>query len=103
MFAAARIVAGRIGSTAACVLAASSVGFAAPVLRSADLRITVTSPTTCDVTMALAIDGASDVDHRIESFDGSRVELGTIRGARQVDAVHAIGRSQSLVLRPDAP
>ena len=101
MFAAGRVR--RSGSIAACVLAASSVASGAPVLRSADLKITVTSPTTCDVTMALAIQGASDIDHRLESLDGSRVELGPIRGARQVDAVHAIGRSQSLVLRPDSP
>src|SRR5262245_12389502 len=101
MFAAGKVR--RSGAIAACMLAASSVASGAPVLRSADLKITVTSPTTCDVTMALAIEGASDIDHRLESFDGSRVELGTIRGARQVDAVHAIGRSQSLVLRPDSP
>jgi hypothetical protein len=87
---------------AACVVSVSAVVGAAPVLRSADVKITVTSPSSCDVTMALTIDGGSDVDHRIASFEGSRIELGAIRGARQVDDVRVIGRSQSLVLRPDA-
>jgi hypothetical protein len=103
MFAAATIVVRRSASIAACVLAASSVVGAAPVLRSADLKITITSPTSCDVAMALAIDGGTDIDHRIESFEGGRIELAVIRGARQVDGVRAIGRSQSLVLRPDGP
>jgi hypothetical protein len=35
-------------------------------------------------------------------FEGSRIELAAIHGAQQVDEVRAIGRSQSLVLRPDA-
>ena len=87
--------------TAACVLSASAAAIAAPVLRSADLQITVTSPTSCDVTMALAIDGVSEIEHRIEAFEGSRVELVEIRGARQVGDVRAIGRTQSLLLRPD--
>ena len=98
----APFIVGRGGLIAACVLMASAALRAAPVLRSADLKIIVTSPTTCEVTMALVIEGGGDVDHRIETFAGSRVELGAIRGARQVDAVRAIGRTQSLVLRPDA-
>src|SRR5262245_43485430 len=74
---------------------------AAPVLRSADLAITITSPTSCEVTMALQVDAGADIDHRIEAFDGSRIEVAGIRGARQVGDVRAIGRTQSLVLRPD--
>jgi hypothetical protein len=84
------------------VLTASSVVCAAPVLRSADVKITVTSPISCEVTMAMAIEPGSDVDHRIEAFEGTRIELAAIRGAQQVDGIRAIGRSQSLVLRPDA-
>ena len=96
------IIGRRTASITACVLTASSALVAAPVLRSADLTITVTSPTSCEVTMALAVEGGSDVDHRIETFEGSRIELAAIRGARQVDDVRAIGRTLSLVLRPDA-
>jgi len=102
MFAAPFVVGRRGGLIAACVLMASATLGAAPVLRAADLKIIVTSPTTCEVTMTLVIEGGSDVDHRIEAFEGSRVELGAIRGARQIDAVRTIGRTQSLVLRPDA-
>ena len=102
MFDAFIIVGRRSASIVACVLTASSSILAAPVLRSADLKIAVTSPTSCEVTMSLAVDGGSDIDHRIETFEGSRIELEAVRGARQVDRVRAIGRTQSLVLRPDA-
>src|SRR6266566_3827343 len=60
---------------AACVLSASSAAIAAPVLRSADLEITVTSPTSCEVAMALAVEDASEIEHRIEALEGSRIEL----------------------------
>jgi hypothetical protein len=77
---------------------------AAPVLRSADVRITMTSPTSCDVTMELRVAGASEVDHRIASFDGSQVELIDVRGAGRTGGVRVIGRTESLVLNPgDAP
>src|SRR5262245_11886694 len=92
----------RAAPIAAGLLMASSTVSAAPVVRSADLKITVTSPTSCDVTMVLAIDGDADIDHRIETFDGSRIELTAVRGARHVGAVRTIGRTQSLVLRPEA-
>src|SRR5205814_2110891 len=85
----------------AFIIALSSI-VAAPVLRSADLKIAVTSPTSCEVTMSLAVDGGADIDHRIETFEGSRIQLAAVRGAQQVDRVRVIGRTQSLVLRPDA-
>jgi len=80
----------------------SSAARAAPVVRSADLKITVTSPTSCDVTMVVAIDGGADIDHRIEAFAGSHVELAAMRGARHVGGIQTIGRTQSLVLKPEA-
>jgi hypothetical protein len=86
---------------AACVVLAASAAAAAPVLRSADVQITVTSPTSCEVALALAVEGISEIEHRVETFEGSRIELVGIRGARQVGEVRAIGRTQSLVLRPD--
>jgi hypothetical protein len=92
----------RAGAIAAGVLLASSTVLAAPVVRSADLTITVTSPTSCDVTMMLSIDGSDEIDHRIEAFEGTRIELAAVRGARRVDDVRTIGRTQSLVLRPEA-
>lgn len=91
----------RIGSIALGVLMASSALLAAPVVRSADIRITVTSPTACDVTMVLAIEGGAEIDHRIETFEATRIELAAVRGARHVGEVRTIGRTQSLVLRPE--
>jgi hypothetical protein len=87
--------------TAACVVSASAAAIAAPVLRSADLQITVTSPTSCNVAMALTVDGVPEIEHRIEAFEGSRIEIVSIRGARQVGDVRVIGRTRSLLLRPD--
>jgi hypothetical protein len=92
----------RGGVIAAGVLFASTSVAAAPVVRSADIKITVTSPRSCDVTMVLAIDGGADIDHRIETFDGTRIELVAVRGARHVGDVRTIGRTQSLVLQPEA-
>ena len=89
--------------TVACVLTASSAVVAAPLLRNADVRVTVTSPTSCEVRMALTVDGAGEIDHRVETVAGSRTELVETRGAERVGEVRAIGRTQSLVLRPGQP
>ncbi len=54
--------------------------------------------------MDLIVADAPDVDHRIEIFGGSRVDLLDVRGAHLVGSVHAIGRTESLVLsHDDAP
>jgi hypothetical protein len=99
------LVTTRTGSWSVAAGVLMGAGFATsalatPVLRSADVRITMTSPTSCDVTMDLTVTGASDVDHRIASFEGSRVELVDVRGARRSGDLHMIGRTESLVLSP---
>jgi hypothetical protein len=68
------------------------------VLRAADVNVTMRSPTSCDVTMALTIEGAEDIDHRV---DAAQVELRQVIGARTVGEMRAVGRTQSLVLRPE--
>jgi hypothetical protein len=50
--------------------------------------------------MDLVVTGATEVDHRIEAFDGSRIDLVDVRDARKIDDVRTIGRTRSLVLRP---
>lgn len=70
-----------------------------PAVVSADIRISVTSPTSCEVTMALRVEGTTDVEHRIESFDDAVVHLEAVRGARPVVGPQAIGRTQAVVLR----
>jgi hypothetical protein len=90
-----------VGALAACV---APVSAAAPVLRSADVRITVTSPTTCEVTMILAVDGALEIDHRLDApAAAGGVELIEVQKAQRVGDLRTIGRTQSLVLRPDSP
>lgn len=87
----------------AMALTLPSATTAAPVLASAAIRIVVTSPTSCEVTMALRVDGATEVEHRIESFDGSAVDLDDVRGAQRVGELRPIGRTRSLVVRLDQP
>jgi hypothetical protein len=88
---------------AAGLLTLAASAPAAPVLRDAAVSITITSPISCEVSMMLTVDGAGDVDHRVEAFAGSRIELVDTRGASVVGAVRTIGRTQSLVLRPEQP
>jgi hypothetical protein len=96
------------GSKRACIatLAAGIVvlpsHLEAAVLRSAAIHINITSPVSCEVTMALEVSEASEIDHRVEAFDGSRVELIELTNAREIGEQRLIGRTQSLVLRPDA-
>jgi len=94
-----------LGTTAAlsvwAVLSSFSSASAAPVLREADVEIVVTSSLACEVTMTLTVEGASEIDHRVETFSGGGADLVELRGARPVGDVRSIGRTQSLVLRPD--
>ena len=84
-----------------CALSAYSSASAAPVLREADVEIVVTSSFACEVTMTLTVEGASEIDHRVETFSGGGADLVELQGARPVGDVRSIGRTQSLVLRPD--
>ena len=51
--------------------------------------------------MTLTVDGAREIDHRVETFGSGSVNLVDVRGASQAGGLRAIGRTQSLVLRPD--
>src|SRR5687767_3204241 len=62
---------------------APAAALAAPVLASADARIRIESPTACSVELAVTIEGASQVEHRVEAVEGSRVELLQVSGAVQ--------------------
>lgn len=81
---------------AALLLPADS-GVAAPLLREAEARITFTTPTSCEVALALTAEGAGEIDHRVLADD---VELVAVQGARQVGDIRGIGRTRSLVLSP---
>ena len=88
-----------------CLLVAFSLGpctaVAAPVLRAAEARVEFQSATSCTVELALTVDGAAEVEHRVEVVDGARVELIEIRGATATGNPRMIGRTRALVLRPD--
>jgi hypothetical protein len=76
---------------------------AAPVLASAEARIRIESPTACTVDLTITIEGASQVEHRVEAVDGSRVELLQVSGAVQVGDIRTVGRTRSLLLAPGQP
>ncbi len=76
---------------------------AAPVLTSADARIAFVAPTSCEVMLRLAVSGATDVEHRLESLEGSRSELIEVSGGDLVGQVREIGRTRALVVRPREP
>jgi hypothetical protein len=69
------------------------------MLRSAAVNVTMTSPTSCEVTMALETITSDDVDHRVEAFAGSSIELVAVRDAAQVGSPRQIGMTRSLVVR----
>ena len=49
--------------------------------------------------MTLTVDGAREIDHRLDAPDAG-IDLIDVRGAERVGDVRTIGRTQSLVLRP---
>jgi hypothetical protein len=93
----------RISSVATAVTLLAINAAAAPVVTAATIRIVVTSPTSCEVTIAVRLEGASEIEHRIESFDGSEVELQELKGARSAGEPRRVGRTRVLTLRLDRP
>jgi hypothetical protein len=86
---------------AAALLAIPPAAAAAPVLRTADVRIAFTSPTACEVTMTLEVAGASPVEHRLELLEGASVEAVEVAGGASGPS-RDIGRTRALEVTPDA-
>jgi hypothetical protein len=85
-------------------LSLGAVANAAPVLRAADVRVVITAPTLCEVWMRLTTQGAREIEHRIEAFEGSHIELVGVSAAPRVGQVRTIGRTLSLVIETaDSP
>lgn len=76
---------------------------AAPVLTSAEVSIVIASPTSCEVTLVVTVEGADEIEHRVEAFEGSRIDLLGVSGARRVGEPRREGRTLALVLRPERP
>jgi hypothetical protein len=91
-----------LGCLLGALTCAPEAACAAPVLRAAEARIEFQSPTACTVELALSVDGAAEVEHRVEVVDGARVELIALHGATAAGAPRMVGRTRALVLRPDA-
>ena len=75
---------------------------AAPMVRSADVRVTFSSPTSCTVELALSVNGHDmEVEHRVEAAPAGRVEIIGVDGASVVGDVRQVGRTRALLVRPD--
>jgi len=72
---------------------------AAPVLRGAEVLVEFQSPTACVVTLTVNVEGAAQVEHRVEAVEGARIELSEIRGAAPIGEARAVGRTRALVVR----
>jgi hypothetical protein len=73
---------------------------ATAVLRSADARIIITSRTSCDVRLAVTVEGAREIEHRLAVADGHARPVVNVEGAEVVDSIHDLGATLSLRLRP---
>jgi molybdate transport system substrate-binding protein len=71
---------------------------AAPVLRSAEIRVAIHSADACDVAMTIGVESGGTIDHRIEATASTQIHLTSHRGARRVQPPQAIGRTRSLML-----
>jgi hypothetical protein len=70
-----------------------------PVLTGADARVAILSPTVCEVRLAVTVDGADTVEHRLEVLEGAVVGNLSVRGAALV-SVRTVGRTQAVHVRP---
>ena len=80
---------------AACLLMSPCAALAAPVLRSADIHITIASHTACEVRMAVTIDGASEIDHRVEMFESPSPQRAVGGEGAGIELVSTEGSSPS--------
>jgi hypothetical protein len=85
----------------ACGLSVTGHTQAGIRLHSAAVNASLTSATSCDVTMALETTAGGDIDHRLEAFAGTQIELLAVRGA-ETGSHHDIGSTRSLIVRPGA-
>jgi hypothetical protein len=85
----------------AFVVSADAAG--PPVLRSATAAIAITSPTSCEVTLTLTVDNATEVEHRVEIVEGASLVLSEISGAAPAAEPRTIGRTRALFVAPQRP
>jgi hypothetical protein len=80
---------------------APSAVYAANVLDGAVVQIRFTAPAICEVsqTLTVSLDSAAVVDHRVQSFQGTAVELTDLSGASGEGPPVPAGTTQSLRVR----
>jgi hypothetical protein len=73
-----------------------------PGLREANIRVTFVDTGTCEVDAAFAVvpGTATSLEHRLQIFDGTSVELRDLAGADLVRPAYTAGRTQVLQVQP---
>jgi hypothetical protein len=85
-----------------CAQGLAAPATAAPLLRAAEARITFASATVCEVALSITVEGAADVEHRIDAHD-TDIELIDVQDAHRAGELGAIGRTRVLVAQPRQP
>lgn len=88
-------------SAALPALVGPASAVAAPVLRAADASIRFDSPTTCRVEITLTLQGASQVEHRLELPDGAELQRVEVMQAVAGEP-RDVGRTRALTVMPSA-
>jgi hypothetical protein len=88
-------------ATIVILLSVPCAAFATDVLQDARVRIAITDPMSCDVTVSIgvALDVGRDVEQRLQRLEGSRVDLLGITGAGQAAPTRSVGLTEVLVIR----
>jgi hypothetical protein len=76
---------------------------ASPAIVAADIRVIVSSPSSCEVTMALRVDGTTEVEHPIEAFGDAVAHLDEVQGAQVLTGPRRSGRTQMVALQLQQP
>ncbi len=85
----------------AIFLSLPSAAFGTDVLQDARVRIAMTDPVSCDVTLSIgvALDVGRDIEQRLQRLEGSRVDLLGITGAAPAAPPRTIGVTEVLLIR----
>ena len=88
-------------AVAVCSVLAPLGATAAPVLTSAEAQVRFLAPLECEVTLTVAITGATaDIEHRLELLERASFELRGLERAAIGRAPHHFGRTSGVFVTP---
>jgi hypothetical protein len=92
-------------AVAICTLLSAPLLAAPPSLHEANVKVMFTDTTTCEVDVAFKVSPgtATSLEHRLQLFEGTRVEVLGITGADLLRPAYPSGRTQVLELHAPPP